>query len=126
MEHATGKGTAAAITIRGTESSSPEREFRGDLLELVYKRVNRCDPRRISVKYARLEDHSTMLMGRIAAVADPEAGQLLNRLDAILAVLGAMAMELAYQRGMADGMRVGMGGLREREAFSASRRTAPL
>ena len=125
MECAIGKRTAAAATIRGTEPAAPDGDgFRSDMLDLVYTRVNRRDPRRMSLRYARLEDRSTLLMGRIAAVVDPEAGRMLDRLDAIQAVLAAMAMELAYQRGMADGMREGMGMIGVNQVTSHESRVA--
>ena len=44
MELATGKGAATAVTILGAEPAAPDRGgFRGDMLDLVYARVNRCD-----------------------------------------------------------------------------------
>ncbi len=96
----------------GARFGSAGAGFRGDMLDLVYRRVNRRDPRAASPAYAQREDRAALLLGRLGALLGKETGLMLRGLEATRAVLAAMAMELAYQRGMADGMRAGMGMVR--------------
>jgi len=88
----------------------PPGSFQDDLLDFSYARVNRRDLRKNCGDYARIEEYSTLLSKRIAVRLDPKALRMLEGLRAVQAVMMAMAGEMAYRRGMGDGIRCAAGG----------------